>query len=87
MTKPKGKTPSLLSCSTGKPVPYVCKRKSNCKRCDAEVHNGDICAQIPKSSGGFMVEKIHCLNCLEEMIKQTKIEISAIENSFTEFHK
>jgi len=80
---PKGKTPSLLSMSTGKPTIYVCKKKTKCTRCKEEVTMGDKCFRIPKSTSGFTSKKIFCVDCTDSIIGQTKIDISQIESEIS----
>ncbi|GAB5451129.1 MAG: hypothetical protein Hals2KO_14570 [Halioglobus sp.] len=79
MTKPKGKTPSLLSMSSGKPVLHECGRACKCSRCKNGLSKGVMCFQIPKSSSGFTAKKIHCLDCTASVIAQTKKDILKIE--------
>ena len=82
MTKPKGKTPSLLSMSTGKPLIYICKKKSKCSRCKDDIKKDQNCFQIPKASSGFTSKKIFCIACTIEIVTQTKKEIAKIESDF-----
>ncbi len=82
MTKPKGKTPSLLSMSTGKPLTYICKRESKCSRCKNKITKNQNCFQIPKASAGFTSKKMYCIACTMEIITQTKKEIANIESEF-----
>ena len=78
--KPKGKTPSLLSMSTGKPILYVCKKKTTCSRCKDPITMGQSCFQIPKMVAGFSSKKMFCVECTNLIIEQTKIEIHQLEN-------
>lgn len=81
MTKPKGKTPSLLSQSTGKPFADVLKKKSKCNRCKRDLLLGDRCFKIPKMESGFSNKKPYCLDCFRDILDQTKMELSEIEKS------
>jgi len=81
--KPKGKTPSLLSMSTGKPTLYTCKKKMKCSRCKNEITMGQNCFQIPKMSAGFSSKKPFCIVCTDLIIKQTKTEIHQLENEIS----
>jgi len=76
--KPKGKTPSLLSMSTGKPTVYTCKQKTKCSRCKNEITMGQDCFKIPKMSAGFSSKKMFCIECTDLIVQQTKTEISKL---------
>lgn len=79
MTKPKGKTPSLLTQSTGKPVVHICQRRTTCKRCCNSIISGEKCFKIPKLNSGFSTPVIYCLDCFRLIIVQTKTDLSALE--------
>jgi ferredoxin len=83
VTKPKGKTPSLLSMSTGKPLVYICKKKSKCSRCKNDIIKNYKCFQIPKASSGFTSKKIFCVACTTEIVEQSKKDIAKIENEIS----
>ena len=80
MAKPKGKTPSLLSMSTGTPTAHTCGKATTCDRCNGKVATGDVCFQIPKQKGGFTVRPIFCVGCTAEIVEKTKVDLLAIEN-------
>ena len=79
MGKPKGKTPSLLSMSTGTPVAHTSGKATPCNRCDDIVEKGAACFQIPKTKSGFTVRPIFCIACTTAIIEQTKIDIAELE--------
>jgi hypothetical protein len=79
MTRPKGKTPSLLSMSTGIPVVHTCGKATPCDRCGKTLSKGQSCFQIPKMKSGFTSRPIFCSACTADIIEQTKTELSAIE--------
>lgn len=81
--KPKGKTPSLLSMSTGKPALYICKKKTGCSRCKNPITLGQSCFQIPKMLAGFSKKKMFCAKCTDLIIKRTKTEIHQLENELS----
>jgi len=86
MNKPKGKIPSLLAQSTGKPAAHLCKRKSSCTRCKTHIIMNDNCFTIPKSTAGFTSHKPFCLECVKLIIDQTKKELSEIDDQLTAFY-
>jgi hypothetical protein len=77
--KPKGKTPSLLTMSTGAPTIHTCGKKTTCDRCDENVPTGHVCFQIPKQKGGFTARPIFCIECTAAIIDKTKVDLLAIE--------
>jgi hypothetical protein len=79
MTKPKGKTPSLLSVSTGAPTVHTCGKATPCDRCGEKVLKGQSCFQIPKMKSGFTGHPIFCITCTTDVIEQTKTELAALE--------
>jgi hypothetical protein len=80
--KPKGKTPTLLSQSTGKPFADICKRKTVCTRCKQSMTMGTKHFKIPKLLNGFTRDKPFCLDCTKSIIEQTKKDLLEIEELF-----
>ena len=81
MAKPKGKTPSLLSMSTGKPAVHTCGKASSCDRCDETIAKGIVCFQIPKQKSGFTSRPIFCVGCTAEIVAKTKSDLLDIETA------
>lgn len=79
MGKPKGKTPSLLSMSTGVPAAHTSGKATPCNRCEHPLEKGAACFQIPKAKNGFTVRPIFCIACTAAIVEQTKSEIAEIE--------
>ena len=86
MNKPKGKTPSLLSQSTGMPSDHVYGRKTDCTRCKKAILKDEPCFQIPKVQSGFTTKKPFCLECFDSIINQTKEELSVLDDKLN-LHK
>ena len=78
--KPKGKTPSLIGSSNGRPRRADVKRKSKCARCKCEICVGDDCFEIPKVNSGFPSSKRYCVACYQDIIVQTEKDIEEIKN-------
>lgn len=79
MTKPKGKTPSLLSMSRGTPEVHKCGRATPCDRCESAVATGQMCFRIPQLKNGFTGKPIFCLDCTVAIVEQTKAELAEAE--------
>lgn len=69
--KPKGKTPSLIGSSNGRPKRVVVERKSECCRCHGEINPGQDCFGIPKAGSGFSTVKRFCKECFRNVLTQT----------------
>jgi len=84
MKKKRGKTPSLITGSSGKPIKTFAKRLRNCLRCSFAISLGGTCFEIPKVGGGFTTKKTFCINCFKEILEQTKKDISILERDIEE---
>lgn len=80
MTKPKGKTPSLLSQSNGKPFKETCNKGRTCNRCDKKIKKNEKFFIMGQKSGGFNHKNPFCTNCMKLIIEQTKKELFYLEN-------
>ena len=75
----RGKIPSLITASSGKPTICTCKRLSKCKRCKEKIMLGERCADIPIAGKGYKASKRYCLKCFKEILFQSKIDIEQLE--------
>ena len=78
--KPKGKTPSLISSTNGKPTPVKVQRKGKCSRCKSDIENGVNCFEIPKIGLGYKKRKRVCKICFINIIQQTEKDLTKIKN-------
>ena len=76
----RGKTPSLIAASNGKPSITEAKRKRNCKRCECKINKGEKLFEIPKTNTGFSDKKSFCKSCFREILDQTKKDINKLES-------
>lgn len=79
MSEPRGKTPSLLSMSTGTPAQHVCERSTKCGRCKEAVSLNEDCFRIPRQSSGFTRKVIHCVSCTRKIVRQTRKDLEKVE--------
>lgn len=84
MGKPKGKTPSLLTMSTGTPAVHTCGKATSCDRCEGKIATGAVCFRIPKAKGGFTIRPIFCVGCTSDIIEKTKADLLVVEASIGE---
>lgn len=75
---PKGKTPSLVSASNGRPKRVHVKRRSKCSRCDCTILVGADCFNVPRSTNGFSVEKRFCKACYDGVLDQTQKDLNEL---------
>lgn len=85
MGKQKGKTPSLITMSTGKPTLHTCGRTTLCERCGKEVATGTACFQIPKMKNGFTTRPIFCMECTFAIVLKTKTDIHSLEETLEQY--
>lgn len=76
--KPKGKSPSLIGGSNGKPELVEVKRASACKRCKENIRAGDFCAAIPKLGTGYKNAKRYCRACFDAILDQTQKDLDSL---------
>ena len=79
MKKKRGRTPSLITGSSGKPSKVSAKRARSCNRCSNDISLGEECFEIPKVGGGFSSKKTFCKECFKEILTQTKKDMTALE--------
>ena len=80
---PRGRIPSLISSSSGKPRYTTVKRACSCSKCNGTLATGDVCAEIPKVGGAYTNWKRYCLNCFQAVIEQTDKDFQEIKQGLT----
>lgn len=68
---PKGRVPSLIGGTNGRPVRVDVLHRSKCYRCDDELVAGTSCIAIPRVGGGFANKRRVCDSCYQAILKQT----------------
>lgn len=76
---PKGKTPSLIGSSNGRPRKVTVERKSECNRCSCEILVEQECFGIPKV-GSFTSLKRYCRTCFDNILEQTRKDLEEVKN-------
>ena len=77
--KPKGKTPSLIGSTNGRPRRVQVERKSVCNRCGCDIQAGQDCFGIPKIGSGFNSVKRYCKDCFNNILNQTLKDLDEIK--------
>lgn len=81
MTKPRGKTPSLLSKTNGKPCDETAKRTRKCCRCEGSIKKGSVFFIVPSTKAGFPYDKSFCLECFGNTLSQTEGELKELRDT------
>jgi len=84
MKTKRGKVPSLIAGSNGKPSVVIVKKQRKCVRCDEKIPKGSQCFEIPKVGGGFSNKKPYCNTCFENVLEQTDIDLTALRKCLDE---
>jgi uncharacterized 2Fe-2S/4Fe-4S cluster protein (DUF4445 family) len=79
MSKAKGKTPSLIGSSLGRPVAATAGKKCACSRCDAVLVKGDRCIDVPQPNKPFNSSRRFCVDCFAQVLARTKADVTALE--------
>ena len=76
--KPRGRVPSLIGSTSGKPKRVLVQRQSKCYRCHAVLVKGQTCIEIPKPKEAFSTSKRVCDECYQEIWKRTFEDLDAL---------
>ena len=76
---PKGKTPSLIGSTLGRPAKKTCGRKTPCSRCRADILKGDVCYDIPQLRKPHSRTRRFCPRCFGGVLKQTRDDLDKLE--------
>ena len=76
---PKGKTPSLIGSTLGRPVKRTCGRKTPCSRCRAGINKGDVCYDVPQLRKPHSTTRRFCADCFDRVLHQTQDDLHKLE--------
>ena len=76
---PKGKTPSLIGSSLGRPEVVTAGRRCPCSRCDAPILKDEKCYDVPQPSKQFRNTRRFCAECFASVLAKTKEDLAALE--------
>lgn len=76
--KPKGKMPSLIGSTLGRPRKRLVGKKSHCKRCNASILKDAVCCEIPQLGGTFSNYRPYCDECFRLILEQTKGDLDGL---------
>ena len=75
----KGKTPSLIGSSLGRPSKVTCGRETPCSRCHAGIPKGEDCYDIPQPKKPHSATRRFCVECFASVLKQTRLDLAKLE--------
>jgi hypothetical protein len=79
-TTPKGKSPSLIGSSLGRPEAAVAGRTVPCSRCKGSIANGEQCFDIPQPTKPFRSTRRFCASCFGTVLTQTKLDLDELQS-------
>jgi hypothetical protein len=75
----KGKTPSLIGSSLGRPSKETCGRETPCSRCKQPIQKGDACFDVPQPQKPHASTRRFCVKCFRCVLEQTKSDVAEFE--------
>ena len=76
---PKGKTPSLIGSSLGRPRTNRPGCKTKCSRCKAAILKGHLSYVVPQPKKPHSATRRFCAECFEGVLEQTKRDLNELE--------
>lgn len=76
---PKGKTPSLIGSSLGRPRAASAGKACACSRCKGGIARADKCYDVPQPSKPFASTRRFCDGCFKDVLAETKRDIAELE--------
>lgn len=77
----KGKTPSLIGSSLGRPSKKTCGRETPCSRCHVGITKGEECYDVPQPKKPHSATRRFCVDCFAGVLEQTKSDLEKLEAS------
>ena len=78
--KPRGRNPSLIGGTNGRPKRAEAKKRCKCFRCQSPIEMEEVCFDIPKVGGAFSTTKRFCRSCFQNVLKQTTNDLDELRN-------
>ena len=76
---PKGKTPSLIGSSLGRPNKVTCGRETPCSRCRTGIPKGEDCYDVPQPKKPHSATRRFCAECFAGVLEQTRQDLEKLE--------
>ena len=75
----KGKIPSLIGSSLGRPSKKICGRKTACSRCREGIAKDEDCYDVPQPKKPHSSPRRFCTECFADVLEQTKRDLGNLE--------
>lgn len=76
---PKGKTPSLIGSSLGRPRTDRPGCRTKCTRCEAPVLKGELSYLVPQPKKPHSATRRFCEECFAGVLEQTRQDLEKLE--------
>lgn len=76
---PKGKTPSLIGSSLGRPAKKVSGKRCSCSRCRGDIIKNEACFDIPQPQKPHSSTRRFCLECFTNVLQKTRDDLEEME--------
>lgn len=74
----KGKTPSLIGSSLGRPSKQTCGRSTPCSRCGEAIAKGNECYDVPQPTKPHASTRRFCADCFKGVLEQTSRDLEEL---------
>ncbi|PIE22543.1 MAG: hypothetical protein CSA62_11830 [Planctomycetota bacterium] len=76
---PKGKKPSLIGSSFGRPKKVICGRETPCSLCRTGIPKGEDCYDVPQPKRPHSATRRFCAECFAGVLAQTRQDLEKLE--------
>lgn len=76
---PRGKTPSLIGSSLGRPEKKTCGKSTPCSRCAVDIPKGADCYDVPQPLKPHSSTRRFCPGCFANVLEQTRRDLAVLE--------
>jgi len=76
---PRGKTPSLIGGSLGRPVCTIAGRACSCSRCQTDIVKSEKCYDVPQPQKQFSNSRRFCVSCFKQVLKKSEEDLKALD--------
>ena len=76
---PRGRTPSLIGSTLGRPARKTCRRRTPCSRCRADIMKWDVCYDVPQLRKPHSATRRFCTECFGNVLGRTRQDLDELE--------
>ena len=75
----RGKTPSLIGSSLGRPSKKTCGRLTPCSRCGEDIAKYEDCYDVPQPKKPHSSTRRFCAACFDGVLEQTNLDLENLK--------